>query len=171
MPGLETEAARQFAQIGLQEIADLPLHPVAFYRACAAAGCLWVATPARRPDGPPLGLAAAARRDGMAWLAELDVVPAHGRRGLGRRLVDAVAAWAAAEGLPAVVLTTFRDIPFNGPFYSRIGFRPFVPGADLPFLAAVRRTEQASGLDRISPRVAMRLDLAPRETAPKAPRS
>ncbi|MFC3226683.1 GNAT family N-acetyltransferase [Marinibaculum pumilum] len=162
MPDLEIEAARRFAQIGRPEIADLPAQPVAFYRDCAAAGSLWVPAMAQSPDGPPLGLAAAARRDGMAWLAELDVVPAHGQRGLGRRLVEAVIAWAAGEGLPAVVLTTFRDIPFNAPFYSRIGFRPFVPGPGHPFLAEVRRTEQASGLDRMSPRVAMRLDLTPK---------
>ena len=52
-------------------------------------------------------------------LEEIDVHPDHGRRGLGRRLVSAVCAWAARGGHRWLTLTTFRDVPFNMPFHAR----------------------------------------------------
>ena len=60
--------------------------------------------------------------DGEGHLDELAVVPAHGRRGVGRALVDEVLAWTAARGLPSVTLITFRDVPWNGPYYEKLGF-------------------------------------------------
>jgi 4-diphosphocytidyl-2-C-methyl-D-erythritol kinase len=38
---------------------------------------------------------------------EMDVLPAHGRRGLGSRLLAWVCAWARAQGYAAVTLSTF----------------------------------------------------------------
>lgn len=74
------------------------------------------------PDGSPVGYAAATPLDGFLHLAELSVDPDHGRIGVGAALVEAVAALADRRGLPGVTLTTFRDIPFNAPFYARLGF-------------------------------------------------
>ena len=59
---------------------------------------------------------------GEGLLDELAVTPAHGRRGVGRALVDEVLAWTAARGLPYVTLATFRDVPWNGPYYEKLGF-------------------------------------------------
>ena len=55
-------------------------------------------------------------------LEEIDVHPSHGRRGLGTRLVRAVFDWAAATGYRAITLTTFRAVPWNMPWYRRLGF-------------------------------------------------
>lgn len=74
------------------------------------------------PNGGPVGYAAATPLDGFLHLAELSVDPDHGRIGIGAALVEAVAALADRRGLPGVTLTTFRDIPFNAPFYARLGF-------------------------------------------------
>jgi GNAT superfamily N-acetyltransferase len=80
-------------------------------------------------------------------LEEIDVHPSHGRRGLGTRLVQAVCDWAAAAGHRAITLTTFRHVPWNMPWYRRLGF------AELPAEAwsdAMRRqvaSETARGLD------------------------
>jgi hypothetical protein len=72
-------------------------------------------------------------------------------------LVKAVCDWAAANGLPAVTLTTFRDVAWNGPFYGKLGFREL---EDLsPGLAAMREHERAIGDDDFGPRIAMRKDL------------
>ena len=65
--------------------------------------------------------------------------------------------WARASGLAAVTLTTFRDVPWNAPFYRRVGFE--VVDDPTPGLAAVRAAERAEGLDGFGPRVAMRLVL------------
>jgi len=77
---------------------------------------------------------------------------------MGRALVNAVCGWAVVNGLPAVTLTTFRDVAWNGPFYAGLGFREV---EDLsPGLAAMRAHERAIGDDNFGPRIAMREDLA-----------
>jgi GNAT superfamily N-acetyltransferase len=121
-----------------------------------AAGLLWVA---RAADGEPIGFALCELVDGAVHLEEIDVDPAHGRRGVGRALLAAVIAWSERAGHPAVTLTTFREIPWNAPFYARAGFRTLAAGELGPGLAALVREEAARGLDP-SERVAMRLDLA-----------
>jgi GNAT superfamily N-acetyltransferase len=97
----------------------------------------------------------------MPHLEELAVHPAHQRRGLGARLVAAVVGWARARGAAALTLSTFRDVPWNAPFYARIGFRALDP-AQLPAtLAALVERERAHGLP-VEQRVVMRLDLEAR---------
>ena len=117
---------------------------------------LWVATCNDRP----VGFAQVKLLEPMAaHLEEIDVHPDHGRQGHGTRLVEAVCAWAAGAGYLAVTLTTFRDVPFNGPFYARLGFVP-IDGTDLPpALARVIEDETRRGLDP-ERRVAMRRLLA-----------
>jgi GNAT superfamily N-acetyltransferase len=121
-----------------------------------AAGLLWVA---RTASGEPVGFALLELVDGAVHLEEIDVDPAHGRRGIGRALLDAVVAWAEQAGHPAVTLTTFRDIPWNAPFYARAGFRVLGMGELGPELASLVHEEAARGLDP-SQRVVMRRDLA-----------
>ena len=121
-----------------------------------AAGLLWVA---RDPAGEPIGFALLEIVDGQTHLEEIDVQPAHGRRGVGRALLDAVVDWARGAGHRAVTLTTFRDVPWNAPFYERAGFRELAPHELGPGLAAVVRDEAARGLDPAE-RVTMRRDLA-----------
>lgn len=115
-------------------------------------GRLWVA----RSDEIPVGFAYVELLEpDVAHLAELHVHPDHGRRGLGRRLVRAVCAWATASRYEAVTLTTFRDLPWNGPFYARMGFEQVLPAELSPALHAVLMYEAAEGIDPAQ-RVAMR---------------
>jgi GNAT superfamily N-acetyltransferase len=88
----------------------------------------------------------------------MDVLPAYGRRGLGGRLLEAVCDWARAHGYPAVTLSTFRDVPWNGPFYRRHGFRDLRPAEWTPGMQAIREKEARHGL-RVEARVFMRRDL------------
>jgi GNAT superfamily N-acetyltransferase len=90
-----------------------------------------------------------------AHLEEIDVYPEHGRRGLGRRLVMQVCEWAAAAGYESVSLITFRDVPWNMPFYATLGFE-VVPDFELsPALRAIVEDERCRGIDS-SRRVVMR---------------
>jgi GNAT superfamily N-acetyltransferase len=82
-------------------------------------GHLWVAV---APKGEVVGFALVVEIGGCAHLDELDVLPSHGRRGVGSALLDAVCSWAVEAGYPAVTLRTFRDVPWNAPFYGRRGF-------------------------------------------------
>ncbi|MEM8994398.1 MAG: GNAT family N-acetyltransferase, partial [Acidobacteriota bacterium] len=130
-------AARRFAEVGLAVLADgAPTDVDVFRRACGD-GRVWVAERlATGGDREVVGFALARPLDGDLHLQEMDVVPEHGRRGLGRRLVEAVCDGARERGAVRVTLTTFRDVPWNGPFYRRLGFREIAPER---FSAALRR--------------------------------
>jgi GNAT superfamily N-acetyltransferase len=115
-------------------------------------GHLWVAL----TDDRPVGFAHVEliERD-AAHLEEIDVHPDHSRRGVGRSLVLQVCQWAARHGYESVTLTTFRDVPWNMPFYSRLGFR-VVPSEQLSTgLRTVVDDETRRGLDPLR-RVVMR---------------
>jgi GNAT superfamily N-acetyltransferase len=106
---------------------------------------------------PARGFACVDLVDGAAHLWQLSVHPSSGRQGIGRALVHAVCEWASSNGYPAVTLTTFRDVPWNAPFYGRLGFRIL---DELPEgLRAIREHEKELGDDDFGPRVAMRKDL------------
>lgn len=119
-------------------------------------GRLWVGLDRR---GTPVGFALAEMYLSEVFLDEVDVLPQHGRRGLGTELVRTVARWAALRRYPALLLLTFRHLPWNAPFYASLGFT--VVSED-GMSAAVRerlRAEAAAGLD-VTKRVAMRLSLS-----------
>jgi GNAT superfamily N-acetyltransferase len=113
---------------------------------------LWVAL----ADDQPVGFAhALVLEPGAIHLEEVDVDPEHGRRGLGTGLVEAVCASARAAGYRCITLTTFRDLPWNMPFYVRLGFEVIPPDEVSPVLQAVLQDETRRGLDPAR-RVAMR---------------
>ena len=114
-----------------------------------ADGLLWVAT---SEDGPA-GFAVCGVTDGLLHLYLLAVHPARGRRGIGTALVRTVLAEARARALPGVTLTTFRDLPWNAPFYERLGFRPLEEAELSPALRTILSREAAAGLTNL---VAMR---------------
>jgi GNAT superfamily N-acetyltransferase len=108
--------------------------------------------------GRTVGFAIACELDGGGYLHELDVHPDHGRRGVGRLLVELVRSWAERRGYNRLALSTFVDVPWNAPYYRRLGFRELLPehlGADL---LDARRMEKAAGLD-VARRVFMVLPL------------
>lgn len=151
LPAIEAAAAQLFAGHVPAEIPDDPTD-AAVFEAASAEGRLLVA----RHDGRPVGFAHVVLLEpAAAHLEELDVQPDHGRRGVGRRLVAAVCDWAALRGLQWVTLTTFRDVPFNRPFYASLGFTVLAPHELSPALAAVVAREARCGLD-LAPRVTMR---------------
>jgi GNAT superfamily N-acetyltransferase len=99
-----------------------------------------------------------------AHLEEIDVHPAHGRRGIGTSLVMTVCDWATASGCRSVTLTTFRDVPWNMPFYARLGFE-VIPSEELSAaMLAIIENETRRGLDQRR-RVAMRRICAGRKIA------
>ncbi|MBA3471500.1 MAG: GNAT family N-acetyltransferase [Herpetosiphonaceae bacterium] len=140
---IELAASRLFVGTAfdfLVEGAPIPLPALRDYQ---AAGHIWVAADAA---DQPVGFAIVRLHRDAVHLHELDVHPDHGRRGLGRRLVQAVGAWAQAQGLAALTLSTFRDIPWNGPLYARMGFVPLTDADLSPELREIRQHEAAAGL-------------------------
>ncbi len=146
---VELRAAASFAEIGLPEAARWPTVPAALLSSQQAAGLLWVA------GDPPVGFAVALELGEALHLHELDVVPEARGRGLGRALVEEVSAEAARRGLSEVTLVTFRDVPWNAPWYGRLGFRDSSAAARVPGIAALLEEERRSGLSALAPRVVM----------------
>jgi GNAT superfamily N-acetyltransferase len=106
--------------------------------------------------------------DGCAHIEEVDVLPEAGGRGHGARLIEEMATWARSSGLGGVTLTTFRDVPWNAPWYARLGFRVLPDDELTRGLRRLISREEEHGLPS-DLRVVMRRDLdrsAPPDTRP-----
>ncbi|MDT4914865.1 MAG: hypothetical protein QOC66_3993 [Pseudonocardiales bacterium] len=106
---------------------------------------------------PPIGFVQVDEVDGLAHISEVAVIPRWMRRGIGTRLLERACEWAARHDYPAVTLTTYADVPWNGPYYAARGFVE-VPEPP-PALAALRERERELGLDDAGRRIVMRREL------------
>ncbi len=152
---IEVLAGVAFRVLGMDAVADDPPPDAAEYEELVRAGRTWVVADAA---DVAVAYAVADVVDGRAHVEQVSVDPAHAGHGLGRDLVEEIARWGVAQGLTEASLTTFRDVPWNGPYYERLGFRVLSPERLGPQLARLRENERAHGLDRW-PRVAMVRDL------------
>lgn len=151
---IEVDAGQRFRAIGLGSIADDDPPSPGVLTAHIAAGTMWVA----ELDAVLVGYATASIVDGEAHLDQVSVIGDASGTGVGTSLLGCVCAWARDLGSPSVTLTTFRDVPWNGPYYERRGFM-VVDETDVgPELASIRAAERAGGME-VAPRVAMRLVL------------
>lgn len=147
LPDIERRAALLFKthpeDLGIPESLYQQSNSIDTFAMAQKAGRLWVAS---RDGFEVIGFALVLDIAGYAHLDELDVLPQHGGQGIGSALLAAVCAWAKTEGYAAVTLRTFRDVPWNAPFYRRRGFR-VVDGATLSAEhAALEVSEQQRGL-------------------------
>lgn len=143
LPAVERSAAQSFRQIeGLGWLADEGVMPEWRHAELVAAGTSWVAV----DDDEPVGFLAAEVAGEEMHIWELAVRRDQQGRGLGRALMQAAVNGAAARGLAAVTLTTFRDVPWNQPFYARLGFATLSAEQADPRLADILRSEVEQGL-------------------------
>lgn len=75
-------------------------------------------------DGPPDDASSEGARPDAAWLISMWVAPQARRHGVGGALVDAVIAWARAEGHGRVLLDVTDDNVPAIALYARKGFEP-----------------------------------------------
>ncbi|WP_395680162.1 GNAT family N-acetyltransferase [Inquilinus sp.] len=153
---VEVAAASRFGDIGLPEIAAFDPAELKEVLLRAWEGRLLVTADA---EDRPVAFALFGEIDGTLHVEELDVHPDHARRGLGAALIERLAAIARERGLPELTLSTFRDVPWNAPYYARLGFEPMPDAALGPGLAALRDMIAAKGVD-IIPRLFMRRAVA-----------
>ena len=111
---------------------------------------LWVALHEKEK---PVGYALLEFRDNAALLAQIDVYPDHGGKGLGAALVGKVVAEAMSRGTPELYLTTFADVRWNAPFYAKCGFVALREDEMPEFIKVILQEEREHGLVN---RVAMR---------------
>lgn len=134
-------------------------------------------------DPPSLGVLEDYQRDGRAWVStdradypvaylltvvvdaaahvqQVSVHPRHSGHRLGSALLDTAATWATRHHLESLTLTTFTEVPWNAPYYARLGFQALTDDELTDGLRRIRQEEAALGLDRW-PRVAMVRPVAP----------
>ncbi|MBB5956809.1 GNAT superfamily N-acetyltransferase [Saccharothrix tamanrassetensis] len=137
LQAIEVASGEPFREFGMPDIADDDPMPLDALRHLH----VWVAA---HPQ--PIAWVAVEPVDGYAHVEQISVDPAFARRGIGAALLDHVERWATARGLHGLTLTTFRDIPWNGPYYERLGFREVT--ALTPGLERIMNAEAERGLDR-----------------------
>lgn len=148
---IERDAGELYRSVGYDFCADGPVTGDDELRETLAQGAVLVAEHTGRLGG----FALIQRLDSRAYLAELSVARACQKRGIGRRLIARAECWARAQGLAEMTLTTFRDVPWNAPFYARSDYQAFAPDATHPGLRAIQARQAAAGIAK-RPRVAMR---------------
>lgn len=156
LPQIELSAAKSFLGTRHDRAGALAhFTPAEDWRDIQAAGTLWVMDDGA---GRPIAFLAAEPGDDRALhIDEFDVAQGHQGKGIGRRMMTHVIDWARNAGYPALTLTTFNDIPWNGPFYATFGFRALEESALPPRLAGILAAEKARHLP--GSRCAMRLEL------------
>ena len=82
-----------------------------------------------------------------AYVEQVDVLPAYEGQRIGAALLDGVSGRARAAGLKGVSLSTFREVPWNAPYYRWLGFVEVADDALSPGMRAIRREHLLRGLD------------------------
>ena len=120
LPAIERSAAELFrrdpalAWLAEAEVPDASTHMQAIEQAL-----VWVA---ETSDRQLAGFLRAVKVDPQLHIEELSVSQPFQGQGIGRALVLVAIKHARQQTSRAVTLTTFRDLPWNAPFYQRMGF-------------------------------------------------
>jgi GNAT superfamily N-acetyltransferase len=149
---IERAAGQSFASVGYPDVARHEPTPAAALRDAITDGALFVAV---TPSDDPVGFLLCTEIDGDLYVQELAVHPDHAGHRLAVPLLQAAEDLARSLGLPALSLTTFRSVPWNAPYYERLGFHILPDNQIGPSLRFVIARQKAAGLD-VANRVAMR---------------
>lgn len=153
LPAIERAAAGRFRDIPeLAWLADGEVISAEQHLEYTERGLSWLAL----ANGQPVGFILAEAHPSSLFIVELSVDLDWQGKGTGRQLIACLADHARKKGLTSLTLTTFRDVPWNAPFYARLGFERVTELT--PELRQKREEEAAHGL-AYEARCAMRLPL------------
>lgn len=150
LPRVQVSAGSLFREIGMAPVADGPEPLLEDFATAMASGDLLIAT----ASTGVVGFVRTKPLDGALHVEQISVAPSRQGCGIGSALMDAAERSAVERGFDRMTLTTFRDVPFNGPFYRRLGWTVVEEPGLTRGLRAERQIEATAGLDRW-PRVAM----------------
>ena len=144
---VETSAATVFAGTHMDFAVNDAPNAAADLLAAIDRGLMWVAVDEREGANEVVGfLFGEACAEGL-YLRELAVAAPHQQRGHGAALMTTGIAAARRRGDRLVLLTTDRTLPWNAPFYTRLGFT-VVEGDAIPAETKRRLARQyAAGFD------------------------
>lgn len=151
---IERSAGSPFAEIGMIFVAEDEPPSVQLLQEFADDGRCWVTVD---EHDKPVAYLLADVVDGMGHLDQVSVHQDYARRRIGAALLDHMIEWAREKGLTAITLTTYVEVPWNGPYYERRGFRYLSEDEETPGLRSIRAAEREHGLDQW-PRACMRRD-------------
>lgn len=155
LPDIERCAGQRFRHVAeLAWIADAPVISAEEHQEYVAAGMSWLAL----ADDRPIGFLLAQAQGSSLFIAEISLDLAWQGKGVGRRLIEYVSQQARERSFTALTLTTFRDVPWNAPFYAHLGFEVLPDKTLCAALRQKREEEAAHGL-AYDLRCAMRLTL------------
>lgn len=149
---VERDAGERFLAVDMPEIAFDDPPDVALLARFVERGHAW----AWDEDGEVAGYILVDIVDAAVHVEQVSVRSAYAGRRIGRSLVDHASEWARARGIERVTLTTFAAVPWNAPYYVRLGFRELPEDEWGPELRAVVRREVEHGLHRWPPVVMVR---------------
>ena len=154
MRDIEVAAGEAFRTLGMEAVADdapSSLETLATYQQDDRA---WVAT---NSGDEAVAYILVDVVEQFAHIEQVTVHPLFARQGLGRKLIDEAAHWAATRGLEGMTLTTFEEVPWNAPYYARLGFQPVPEHEWSGGIHRIVQSERAHGLDAW-PRIVMKKD-------------
>lgn len=144
LPAVERSAAKLFHQWpSLAWIADDRVLSVDEHLMFIRNALSWVAVD--QQDQPIAFICAEKFQNGL-HIHELAVSHAHQGQRVGRTLLQWVIDWAEQQQLATITLTTFREPPWNAPWYRTMGFHP-LPETELdPRLRSILQAEVEHGM-------------------------
>jgi GNAT superfamily N-acetyltransferase len=155
MRDIEIAAGEAFRTLGMVAIADdapPSEEALASYQQDARA---WVAA---GPGDEAVAYILVEVVESFAHIEQVTVHPTCARQDLGRKFIDHAALWAEGRGLQGLTLTTFERVPWNAPYYARLGFQPVPEHEWSDGLHQIVQSERTHGL-HAWPRAVMKRDL------------
>lgn len=155
LPSIERSAAQAFLSVpSLAWLAAGEVLGETEHRTFIQAQTSWVAVDAHERV---LGFLCARLEDDALHIHEVSVAQQAQGQGLGRGLIAQAVSAARGMGCTGVTLTTFAEVPWNAPFYQRLGFAVISQEQLGERLLGILEEEQRHGLVG---RCAMRMILA-----------
>jgi GNAT superfamily N-acetyltransferase len=141
---IEFAAAQRFLSVGMTGIAAaLPMDASFVLDKVSASEVIVAVSGTAQCVGFVMFAALGAR----FYVEELDVLPAYAGRRIGAALLSEVEARARNERATHLVLSTFRAVPWNAPYYRRIGFHEVDDMRLDAMLLTIRANHIARGID------------------------
>lgn len=120
LPAIEQSAGQLFSTLeDLSWISESGVQSVEKHLAFINHKGHWVAV---NSENEPVGFIMTTPLPESLFIHELSVSEAWQNRGIGKLLIQKVKDEAKAHQFSAVTLTTFRHVPWNAPYYQRLGF-------------------------------------------------
>ncbi len=153
---IEEEADQRYLDTRFHAFAEAPGIPAEVARRYIAEDRLLVAA----VDEEPIAFIgwSTERDPTVLSVSQISVLSEFGRQGIGTRLINVVLDRARAEGYRSAVLATQIGVPWNEPWYRRLGFESLEPDDWTDWMQEVVAEQQSGGIDW-EYRVWMALDL------------